>query len=212
MSILLHDNLLIGEGATRRCYQHPNNESLCIKIDNGKELVKPTYRESLYYAKLSKRWRKVPYDVIPAFHGFEETNLGLGGVFELCRNEDDGQVAITLSEFIDRPMNASERALLQRAINEFCEKLLKSWIVSTDLKSHNICVVRLLNGEIRLVCIDGMGSKEAIPLCDIWPWWARQKMRRHFKRYYLDNVDELIQFAAGLKPGIPDRRRESTEL
>lgn len=198
--IKLNNSLIIGEGSTRRCFQHPLDADLCIKIDNVDEEISPTLRESFFYEKLLKRQPNFDFKVIPAFHGFVDTSLGRGGVFDLCRSEIDGEVAPTLSQFLEEGLGEECKEQIKVALRVFCESLLQYWIVSTDLKSHNICVIECDDGCLRLVCIDGLGSKEHLPFCDIWPWWARRKIRRHIRRYHLDDLDQLIKYGAGLKP------------
>ena len=88
----------MGRGATRRCFIHPLDSELCIKIDDEPSST-VTLKEAAAYGKVEKRLAKCNfrYDVIPKFHGMVKTSYGDGGVYDLIRNETDGEVATTLS-------------------------------------------------------------------------------------------------------------------
>jgi len=152
----------------------------------------PTRAEAEYYRAFSSRLVRSGFFSIPRFHGFVETSEGVGGVFDLIRDEDTGNISSTLQNFIGGSFSVEHKEPLDRALRFFRQNLMDFMIISTDLKSHNICVRRLKNGEFQLVCIDGIGNKELIPVSNYLPWFARMKLRRHFKRYHLNSVDDIL--------------------
>lgn len=191
--ILLNESLYIGKGTTRKVYIHPDEPDLCIKVDiNGSKESLHTLGEAKYYRKFDKRLSRSGFLSIPKFHGFVETSEGAGGVFELIRDEDTGNISSTLKGFIHDSFKPEHREPLDRALRSFRKNLMDFMIISTDLKSHNICIKRLESGEFQLVCIDGIGNKELIPVANYLPWFAHMKLRRHFKRYHLNSVDDIL--------------------
>lgn len=195
----------MGRGATRRCFIHPLDFELCIKIDDEPSST-VTLKEAAAYGKVKKRLAKCNfrYDVIPKFHGMVKTSYGDGGVYDLIRNETDGEVATTLSELLMQKLSDQEIRNIKLALKEFTEKVVKYWIISSDMRSHNLCVKKLSGGGYRIVCIDGLGHRDKLPLCDVLFFWARMKIKRHIRRYHLDDFEKLLIHGAGLKPAIKD--------
>ena len=152
----------------------------------------PTLGEAKYYRKFGKRLSRSGFLSIPKFHGFTETSEGIGGIFDLIRDEDTGNISSTLQGFIQNSFKPEHREPLDRALCAFRKNLMDFMIISTDLKSHNICIKRLESGEFQLICIDGIGNKELIPVSNYLPWFAHMKLRRHFKRYHLNSADEIL--------------------
>ena len=87
MQIELNNELLIGKGTRRSCYQHPDDASLCIKISTGTPNgIKQQNRESHYYRAMEKRG--VDFRHLARYEGSIETNLGTGHLYECIKDHD----------------------------------------------------------------------------------------------------------------------------
>ena len=99
----------IGGSAVRECYVHPLDRNLCVKVVKHKADLSELTRE-ISVAKLLAPYLKdyiVRYD-----DGLVETDKGLGLVCELVRNEDDGELALSLAQYQER-FGAAEAAFQQ---------------------------------------------------------------------------------------------------
>ena len=90
----------IDKGALQKCYIHPENENLCIKVkidENHKDHTRVD-REVQYYKKIQKKnikncfWAK--------YHETLDTNFGIGYVYDLIRDETTNEVSKTVSEYL----------------------------------------------------------------------------------------------------------------
>lgn len=98
--INLTDDLLYGQGTHKKCFLHPLDNNLCIKIAYNKGGQRDLNRE-LNYLKVLKRHHK-DYSILPQYYGPVKTNLGIGHVFELIQDYD-GTKSQTLEDFINSP-------------------------------------------------------------------------------------------------------------
>jgi hypothetical protein len=83
--IVLSKKEFIGSGQDRKCYIHPEYDSLCIKIlhDNDGGAKKQLLREIKYNEKLKKY--NIP--ILPKYYGNISTNMGEGYLFEFIKDE-----------------------------------------------------------------------------------------------------------------------------
>jgi hypothetical protein len=72
--------LFIGEGMGRKCYTHPFEKNLCIKIPS-KRGQRSSQREIDYLNRLHASGKS--FDMIADFKGEIETNFGKGNLYEL---------------------------------------------------------------------------------------------------------------------------------
>lgn len=189
--IELHPDHFIGKGRTRTCHLHPDNPDLCIKIDRRKS-GGPTEKEARYYAKLSRIRPDLAYTHIPRFHGFVETSLGCGGVFDLIRDETSGRISKTLSHYIRNGEVTAADPLWVEAHRVYMETLHDEAVVIRDFNPGNLCVRMMRDGSRRLVTIDGIGHRDFLPLCDYSPWFARRKLRRQVARKHFESLEEIL--------------------
>lgn len=86
--LILSDKALLGTGRHRKCYVHPDNKNLCVKIiynyDDGGE--KEIRRELSYLNHLNKTLSD--WSCIPRYYGTVETDLGVGYLYDLVRDFD----------------------------------------------------------------------------------------------------------------------------
>lgn len=189
--IELTEDHLIAQGSRRKCYQHPDDLHKCIKISIKEEACSATAHEVRYYEKLQRRCPDLDYAGLPKYYGYENTNLGRGGVFELVRDEDSKEISNTLDQYRQDGALAEDPEFWNKVLAEF-----RSWMeqhsVFANFHHDNICAKRLADGSIRLVAIDGIGHHEFIPVSDYIPFMARRKLRRYFERNHLNSVAEIL--------------------
>jgi hypothetical protein len=190
--IELCEKWFLSKGQTRACYIHPEDPSKVIKVDFIDKGYEQTAKEALYYRKIARLKPDIEYDFIPRFHGSVETNLGKGGIFDLIRDEDTGEVSKTLADYYRDGGMQSGRASWDEAFSRFRERLYSTGVIIKDLNMRNLCVQRRLDGSRHLVAIDGIGHRDFIPLCDYLPWFARRKIRRSILEKGLDSFDSLM--------------------
>lgn len=178
--INLDGALLIGKGLHRKCFQHPQNPSLCIKIVyNGN--MDESRREQAYYRRLQRRG--IDWQLLPRYHGEVNTDRGVGAVFDLIRDEDGG-IAKTLEFYLGcEKLTAKYRTGLVEALRKLRDYLLKNWVVTMTLKPKNIVYRRSKEGGGDLVVIDNIGNSDFIPVCNYLPAFARRKIRRKWVRF-----------------------------
>lgn len=186
-------------GGTRRCYVHPENERLCVKVlrpdrtaaarlagasgwrrlkglrgfDDQRKEIK-AYRQLLRQcAGAGTDWRHVP-----RYHGTVPTDQGVGVVTELHRNAD-GAFPLNLEQLLPSGMTDA----LGAAIDEFKAWLRRTLFLSRDLLPHNIIAVAVEPQRYRLVIVDGIGNSELLPLSNWFETCARRKVERKIRKF-----------------------------
>lgn len=179
----------LGEGSTKWCYQHLNNEAFVIKI------IKPGYtsQQSRRFQirmqreiKTLRQVRCIPDLAIyfPAYHGEIMTSSGVGYVFDkvdhlvgVCNKQH------RLSGDLYRELVAIIRLLIQHNVP-----------FGPDLV-HNIFINQHTQ---RLYIVDGLGCKYFIPVTmPPFPRCARRyTMSRMIKKYIIRDLKLVRQFAS----------------
>jgi len=171
---------LIGKGHHRECYQHPEVNNLCIKVDapgNPKE----NRREKKYYRYLVNRG--ICWDMIPAFHCVIETNMGPGSVFDLILDEE-GAASKSLQHYLSSDnKTAAFYDRLSASLHALKDYMLQQRIVPMTLKPKNILCKKLDCGDFRLFIIDNIGNSDFIPICNYSRYLARRKILRKWQRF-----------------------------
>lgn len=154
----------LGEGANKICYNHPKDESLCVKVLKDRPCAKRrTKREIKTYKQLKRR--KVTGRYIAHYFGTIETNLGRGYLFEY----------LSVDETILDTFSAEE---LKEKLQLLYEHCYRDAVVLSDLHADNLVV----RDDGQLCIIDGLGSGEFIPICYWSKYFTRRKLSRKFKR------------------------------
>ncbi|MCH2207204.1 MAG: YrbL family protein [Lentisphaerales bacterium] len=175
----LDDSKLIGVGLHRKCYEHPENSNLCIKVGFNSN-PKEDKREINYYKFLNRR--AISWAMLPKFHGKEKTNLGEGVVFDLIRDED-GSVSKTLEYYLEEGTQEVAQENIINALDDLKEYLLQELILTMTLKPKNIIYQKYKNGSGKLIIIDNIGTSDFIPICKFSNTLAKQKILRKWKRF-----------------------------
>jgi hypothetical protein len=190
--IELNQNHFIGKGGTRSCYLHPSDFGKCIKIDKRKS-GGATEREARYYGKLARIRPDLSYVHIPRFYGFVETSLGRGGVFDLIRDETDGQISKSFSYYIKSGEVTADSFLWRQAHRNYMDVLYSEAIVIRDFNPGNLCVRKMKDGSYQFVTIDGIGHRHFVPLCDYSKSFARHTIRKHVKLKHFGSLAQILQ-------------------
>ena len=96
-TILLSDEHIIAKGNARVCYLHPLNQNLCIKLPVRAKSIRGIKKETNYYKFLKKK--NIDWTMIARYHGPIKTNLGVGEVFDLIR-DDDGSISKSMRYYL----------------------------------------------------------------------------------------------------------------
>ncbi len=168
----------LARGSCRLVYRHPANEGLLIKVFDPHWVLrrykierpwyKPSWRryhEQLGHLRevreqfaLNSRGASHP-GFVQKIVGLQETDLGLGLVVEAVLGQD-GKLAPTIRKLIeDGRLTAHHDA----ALDDFCDALIRSPVIFTDLHLSNVVYGSSLGAGERFVLIDGIGFKTLIP-------------------------------------------------
>lgn len=188
----LSDKLFLGKGTARICYYDPRDATKCIKIDWADRSFSQTKQEGKYYKWLAQKRPGFQYDCIPRFHGFVETNCGLGGVFDVVRDSETSKLSKTLRDYLRDGTVKRERDRWEIALKKLRDSVLRNALVVGDLGPGNILASARMDGSIQLVIVDGIGHRDFLPLCDYIPSLARLRSSRKMNRFGLTSVDALI--------------------
>jgi len=159
--IALNDNLFIGEGMGRKCYIHPNDKNLCVKIPTLRG-QRSSQREINYFKRLHKRGKS--FEMIADHKGDVATNIGKGNIYELVRDHD-GQISQNLEYYLSlRDKNITSKMV--KLIEELRVYLKDQYILFSDLDVDNILVKKDSVNSHKLIVIDGIGDNNQIPLLE----------------------------------------------
>ena len=177
--IILKEELLIGTGKERYCFQHPNDDNLCIKI--SKETRNRKYEENKkeydYFNKYF-RWNEQTLPIAKPFQWIS-TNLGEGLCYEKIQDYDK-KTSRTLKALLANNAISQEKIITEMMLlkEEFVEKL----IYPIDLNLGNIAFQRLSENQYRLVLIDGYGTTNIVPAMTISKKLGRKQIARKFDK------------------------------
>lgn len=198
--IQLDDSLLYGQGSHKKCFLHPHNKNLCIKIAYNEGGQKDLIREINYIDVLKRRHKD--YSILPKYFGKVNTNLGTGYVFEIIRDYNNGRTQ-TLEDFItDLNLFSQNYSLIVRLLKELKEKLYKNEIITMVLFPENILFQKTDENTYRVRIVNDMGSAVLIPLEYHFKYFAHTKILRRWKmfldvlrssKYYSNLSDKLIE-------------------
>ena len=196
----LDDTLLYGQGSHKKCFLHPHNKNLCIKIAYNEGGQKDLIREINYIDVLKRRHKD--YSILPKYYGKVNTNLGTGYVFEIIRDYNNGRTQ-TLEDFItDLNLFSQNYSLIVRLLKELKEKLYKNEIITMVLFPENILFQKTDENTYRVRIVNDMGSAVLIPLEYHFKYFAHTKILRRWKmfldvlrssKYYSNLSDRLIE-------------------
>ena len=197
--IQLDDSLLYGQGSHKKCFLHPHNKNLCIKIAYNEGGQKDLIREINYIDVLKRRHKD--YSILPQYFGKIETNLGTGYVFEIICDYN-GNKTQTLEDFITSPTLFAENFdLIVHLLKNLKDELYKNEIITMVLFPENILFQKTDENTYRVRIVNDMGSAVLIPLEYYFTHFAHTKIKRRWLKfldvlrnnYKSELTDKLIQ-------------------
>lgn len=186
-TVRLNEDLLIGEGGSRRCYIHPLDANRCIKTIKEKSHQRSVNRETRYFKKLQKGGKS--FKMISKYFGSVKTNQGMCEVYELVRDYD-GEISKDLKYYL----NLKDKAIYQQIIKQveaLREYLHKEDILFSDLCTHNILLKKVSPTEYKLIVIDGIGHNNQIPFHEYFHTIALKRLIKKWEKFRLELIEEF---------------------
>lgn len=179
--IQLNKDKFYGKGTHKKCFIHPDNKDLCIKVAYNREGQKDLKREINYIQVLHRRNKD--YSILPQYYGKAETNLGTGYVFEIIRDYD-GNKCKTLEDFITSNKLFSENFnLIVTLLKELKSELYNNEIITMVLFPENIIFQQTAENVYKVRIINDMGSSVLIPLEYYFTYFAHTKILRRWVKF-----------------------------
>lgn len=169
----------ISKGATRICFEHPNNKNLCIKI------VSRFKEEGILHKEL-KAYNQIKYALGDYLTKYEDslvdTNYGKAIICELLR-DDDGKYSNTLNFY----RNSLDEEIISQ-LYHFAYKLIEYDIFFYDFNLNNF-IVQIKQGKKKLYYIDIKSFNNYKPFIYLRlerfiPFIAKHIMIKRLKRFF----------------------------
>ena len=192
--VVLNEKHYIGEGLIRTCYVNPEDKNQCIKVPKPHVERNYTYKEILYYLKLHKRDRSAyDYSFYSDYKGEITTNLGVGQIFDLIRDEPTGTVSKTLEYYLGNE-SLIDGETLWEALLKLKAQMTFFKVFTRDLRARNLCCKLLNNNTIQIIIIDGIGHRDFFPLADYFNHFSKKKIERTFKKWHFTSIKDQKVF------------------
>ncbi len=187
--IQIEDKHYIGKGGFQKCYVHPDNNNICLKVKINEFHKDPRVnREVDYYKKIQKRKGEIPF--IAKYHGETMTNYGMASLYDLVRDETTNKVSLTLYDYLKMDNSPFSNTVLTEEVLELKQKLIAHKIIVRDLMGKNICCKILKDHSVELVIVDGVGHRDFIPLVDWISFFTKKKIDKIFHKKKLYVLEE----------------------
>jgi hypothetical protein len=159
--VRVDENLFIGEGRNRKCYIHPSDKNLCIKISSKKGL-RSSNREKRYFKRLHFFGKNM--SMISDYKGSIKTDIGEGELFELI-TDYDGNISKNLKYYLELNNDDINEQIIEQ-IEALRVYLVTEYILISDLGSENILLQKDSNNNLKLMAIDGIGDNNQVPFLE----------------------------------------------
>ncbi|NQX84318.1 MAG: hypothetical protein HRT67_00070 [Flavobacteriaceae bacterium] len=187
--IEIKDEHYIAEGLARKCYVHPKDSNLCIKIGKPEVEVDHLYKEIKYYHKIKdKNLSKFDYPFYAKYYREITTNLGTGFVYDLIRDENNQSISLTLRHYLEMKHAPFKDEVFVEALERLKKQMIQHKIFVGDLRARNLCCKILSDNTIQLIVIDGIGHRDFFPLADWFSYFAKKKVERRFFKAELHSL------------------------
>ncbi|MDR1976571.1 MAG: hypothetical protein LBQ18_06215 [Campylobacteraceae bacterium] len=178
--IHLDDSHFIGNGVHKKCYIHPDNSLLCIKIlyKEDKGAQKQLKREIKYNKKLKDK--DIPF--LPKYHGVIATNIGKGYQFDFIKNYDGSQ-SHSLSDYLSSETLLRDNfSMLVEALKRLKQHMFFYNVATMNIYPQNILYKKESEKEGKFIIIDDIGTASLIPLEYYFPFAAKARVKRRWHR------------------------------
>lgn len=187
--ITIEEKYYIGKGTYQKCYVHPENSNLCLKLRRNVRSNKYRIDQEIeYYKKVQKKHRSIPF--LSKYYGEVNTNYGVASVFDLIKDETTNTISLSMYDYLTMDKSPFTDALFVSELEILKRKLIKNKILVRDLTAKNICCKILANKSIELVIIDGVGHRDFIPLVEWIRLFTKRKINKTYIRKKLYSMDE----------------------
>lgn len=210
MILQLKECTPLARGGKRIVFAHPDAPALLVKVirpdarlENPK---KPSWRKRLFWrfrrfkhynafkrevdeliAAYANSGNDRPPSFFQRFYGFLETDLGLGSVTR-AELDQDGNYAPTLAELV---WQGRFTAPVRNDLNRFIDQFLRHNVVACDFHEGNLVHAWDETHGSHFVIIDGLGDKNLVPLCTLFP-----RFNRHYKRRRICRMKKRLELLA----------------
>lgn len=188
--IHLSDKSPLSKGMERRCYLHPNDPRLVVKVPlhSGVSECQANEDELRGYQLLKED--NITLDFISHCYGFISTDLGKGLLCD-CIRDDNEEVSKTIWDVVIYQEECDIEYVL-KVINKFCSFLIINRVWIYDLNLKNIVLQRKADGSYHPYIIDLKGrsaNTEFIPISRYIPYFALRKLKRR-TRQLIERITE----------------------
>lgn len=189
MKINIEENSYFAKGTHKKCYLHPGNKELCIKIPYSKEGLIDINRE-IKYQNILNNINKRP-SCMPNYYGTIETNMETGYIFDYIK-EKDGSACATLDTFInDLNLFDENISAIINSLQEFKEEYFKYQIVSMDIYPGNLLFQKKEDNSYKVYFINDLGDSSFLHLSYYIEFLRKKKCKRIWNRF-ITRLDKSI--------------------
>ncbi len=182
--LVLTEDLFIAEGLVKKCYSHPSNINLCVKLCKPEnKATKQLKKELNYLNKIQKKdCGNLSFPFFSKFLGTVKTNLGEGYLYDLVFDETTGNNSKTLEFYLNNKNSNDFDTELKKAIDTLKNQMISNKVFANDLIARNICCKILRDNTLQLVIVDGMGHRDFFPIAEYLPYFAKKKVERRLSK------------------------------
>lgn len=179
--IQLNKDKFYGKGTHKKCFIHPQEANLCIKIPYNEGGKIDLLREIKYLDILKNRNKD--YSILPKYYGEVTTSLGTGYVFELIKDYND-DTSITLEDVLkNHDLFAKMYSTVETLLKSLKCALFDNEIITMGIFPENIIFQKTSSQEYRVRIVNDMGSSVLIPLEYYFTYFARKKILRRWVKF-----------------------------
>ena len=186
--ICLTEGLLIGAGAHKKVYTDPLDGSRCIKIVFPAPDSRLDIDCELKYRNIREK-RGLVSNLLPAYYGTVQTNLGTGYVFERIA-DFDGNTSKTLQQlFSEAERDTKLVPFMEEVLSRLRGQLFQELIITSSVEPVNYMLQRTSATEYRVRIVDNIGGRNPVylPLAFYLDVLAKSRVKRYWRRF-LDEV------------------------
>lgn len=189
MKIYLEEDKYISKGTHKKCYLHPENRNLCIKIPYNSGGLIDIKREIIYQNILNNTGQRPA--CMPNYYGEINTNIGTGYIFDFI-SEKDGTPCATLDTFINNPnlFNKNLSAIIE-ALKDFQKQYFKYQIISMDIYPGNFLFQKNTEDRYKVYFINDLGDSSIFHFSYYNNFLRKRKCKRVWNRF-INRLDKSI--------------------